>query len=60
VLLLQIVLGLVPGRAEGALRSEGAVVPEWLDGVVLDGVRAFGQAWTVRVDGDAVLVEPTE
>ena len=58
VLLLQIVLGLAPDRREGALRSEGAEVPEWADGLVLDGARAFGQRWTVRVDGGAVTVEP--
>jgi glycogen debranching enzyme len=60
VLLLQIVLGLVPDRAAGALRSEGAELPEWADGLVLDGVRAFGQRWTVRADGGAVTVEPSE
>jgi glycogen debranching enzyme len=58
VLLLQIVLGLVPDRAAGALRSEGAEPPEWLDGLVLDGVRAFDQRWAVHVDGGAVSVEP--
>jgi len=60
VLLLQIVLGLVPDRAAGALRSEGAELPEWADGLVLDGVRAFGQRWTVHADGGAVTVEPSE
>jgi glycogen debranching enzyme len=60
VLLLQIVLGLVPDRVAGALRSEGAELPEWADGVVLDGVRAFGQRWTVHADGGAVTVEPSE
>jgi glycogen debranching enzyme len=60
VLLLQIVLGLVPDRAAGALRSEGAELPEWADGLVLDGVRAFGQRWIVHVDGGAVDVSPAE
>ena len=60
VLLLQIVLGLVPDRAGGALRSSGAELPEWADGLVLDGVRAFGQRWTVRAEGAAVTVEPSE
>jgi glycogen debranching enzyme len=60
VLLLQIVLGLVPDRAAGALRSENAELPEWADGLVLDGVRAFGQRWTVHTDGGTVTVEPSE
>jgi glycogen debranching enzyme len=60
VLLLQIVLGLVPDRNEGALRSDGAELPDWADGLVLEGVRAFGQRWTVHAEGGAVSVEPTE
>ncbi|HET8528354.1 MAG TPA: hypothetical protein VFL60_05540, partial [Gaiellaceae bacterium] len=60
VLLLQILLGLVPDRETGALRSEGADVPAWADGLVLDGVRAFGRRWTVRAHAGAVTVEPTD
>jgi glycogen debranching enzyme len=60
VLLLQIVLGLVPDRRAGAVRSEGAEVPEWADRLVLDGVSAFGQRWTVRADAGTVSVEPSE
>jgi len=60
VLLVQIVLGLVADRPAGAVRSEAREVPDWVDGLVLDGVRAFGQRWTVRVDGGAVAVEPSE
>jgi glycogen debranching enzyme len=60
VLLLQIVLGLVPDRVAGALRSESAEVPEWMDGLVLDGLRAFGQRWTVRAETGAVQVEPSD
>jgi glycogen debranching enzyme len=60
VLLLQIVLGLVPDRAEGALRSEATGLPDWAEGVVLEGVQAFGQRWTAHVEGGAVSVEPSE
>jgi glycogen debranching enzyme len=60
VLLLQIVLGLVPDRPAGALRSEAEELPEWAEGLVLDGVRAFGQRWSVYVEGGAVAVEPTD
>jgi glycogen debranching enzyme len=58
VLLLQAVLGLVPDRAERVLRSEASCVPEWLEGLSLSGVHAFGRRWTVRVEGGAVSVEP--
>jgi glycogen debranching enzyme len=58
VLLLQAVLGLVPDRAERALRSDAACAPEWLEGLELTGVHAFGRRWAVRVEGGAVLVEP--
>ncbi|HKT45628.1 MAG TPA: glycogen debranching N-terminal domain-containing protein [Gaiellaceae bacterium] len=60
VLLLQIVLGLVPDRASGALRSEATDLPEWADGLVLDGVRAFERRWIVSVADGAVTVEPGE
>ncbi|HKD93398.1 MAG TPA: glycogen debranching N-terminal domain-containing protein [Gaiellaceae bacterium] len=57
VLLLQAVLRLVPDRAERVLRSEATWVPEWLEGLSLTGVHAFGRRWTVRVEGGAVSVE---
>ncbi|HVP75928.1 MAG TPA: hypothetical protein VMS63_07900 [Gaiellaceae bacterium] len=33
---------------------------EWAEGLVLKGLRAFGQRWTVSVEGGAVTVEPAE
>ena len=60
ILLLQVVLGLVPDRAEGALRSDVAGLPEWTEGLLLEGVRAFDQRWTVRTEDGAVMVEPAE
>ena len=59
VLLLQAVLGLVPDRAERVLRSEASHVPDWLEGLSLTGVHAFGRRWSVRVEGGKVGVEPT-
>jgi glycogen debranching enzyme len=59
VLLLQAVLGLVPDRAERVLRSEAACLPEWLEGLSLTGVHAFGRRWTVGVKGGTVTVKPT-
>ena len=58
VLLLQAVLGLVPDRAERVLRSEAGCVPQWLEGLTLTGIHAFGRRWKVRVDGGVVHVEP--
>ena len=44
-----------PDRSPRApLDAEGR--PEWLDGLDLDGVRAFGRSWHVAVDGDEVLI----
>ena len=60
ILLLQAVLRLVPDRAERMLRSDASCVPEWLEGLSLEGVCAFGRRWTVRVESGAVSVEPTD
>lgn len=57
VLLLQAVLGLVPDRAEHRLCSVAVGAPEWLEGLSLTGVHAFGRRWTVRVEGGTVHVE---
>ncbi|HZC75667.1 MAG TPA: glycogen debranching N-terminal domain-containing protein [Gaiellaceae bacterium] len=58
VILLQAVLGLVPDRAERVLRSGARSVPEWLEGLSLTGVHAFGRRWTARVESGVVNVEP--
>jgi glycogen debranching enzyme len=57
LLLLQTVLGLVPDRAERALLSDARSVPDYLEGLSLTGVRAFGRRWAVRVESGAVQVE---
>jgi hypothetical protein len=49
----------VPDRAERTLRSEASSVPDWLEGLSLTGVHAFGRRWAVRVEGGAVSVELT-
>lgn len=59
VLLLQAVLRLVRDRVERVLRSQAPYVPEWLEGISLAGVRAFGRRWAVRVENRTVGVEPT-
>ncbi|HEY7399091.1 MAG TPA: glycogen debranching N-terminal domain-containing protein [Gaiellaceae bacterium] len=60
VLLLQVALGLEPDRADGALRSAAKDLPDWADGLVLDGVSAFGRRWTARVESGAVTLEPAD
>jgi glycogen debranching enzyme len=60
VLLLQVVLGLVPDRVAGVLRSDATDLPEWTEGLVLEGVHAFGRCWTAHVEGGEVTVEPTD
>jgi hypothetical protein len=54
------VLGLEPDRADGALRSAAKDLPDWADGLVLDGVSAFGRRWTARVESGAVTLEPAD
>ena len=36
----------------------GAALPAWIEGLVLDGVPAFGRRWRVRVENGAATVEP--
>jgi glycogen debranching enzyme len=60
VLLVTVLLGLVPDRSAGALRSDATGLPEWAEGLVLDGVHAFGQRWTAHVEDGAVTVEPAD
>jgi glycogen debranching enzyme len=56
VLLLRLLLGLDPDPVAGELRSTQTAAPEWLDGLELEGVRAFGRSWRVAVDGTQVHV----
>ena len=56
VLLLRLLLGIDPDPGARELRSTQTAAPEWLDGLELDGVRAFGRSWEVAVDGTRVVV----
>jgi hypothetical protein len=55
---MQVVLGLVPDRAERVLGSDASELPDWLEGLTLSGMRAFGRRWTARVEGGGVCVDP--
>jgi glycogen debranching enzyme len=56
VLLLRLLLGLEPNVETRELRSVGVTPPDWAEGLELDGVRAFGGTWNVRVTNGRVLV----
>lgn len=56
VLLLRLLLGLEPDPATRELRTTAAGAPEWLDGLELQGVRAFGRSWDVAVADGRVTV----
>jgi hypothetical protein len=45
-----------PDQATGALTSVPGVAPDWLEGTVLDGVRALGRTWTVKVENGEIAV----
>ena len=60
VLLLRLLLGLEPDVASRQLRATGAEPPDWAEGLELDGVRAFGRSWSVRVESGHVNVVGTE
>ena len=56
VLMLRLLLGLEPDPHSGVLRT-AEVVPEWLDGLELNGVRALGRSWRIAVAGGRVSAE---
>jgi glycogen debranching enzyme len=58
VLLLQVLLGLQPDRGRHLLESVAPTdLPSWAGTIRLTGVRAFGRAWDVRLEGGQVGVE---
>jgi hypothetical protein len=61
ILLVQLLLGLRPDRRASTLVADVDELPEWMDGLRLDGVQAFGRWWSVQVhDGTPVVEEETE
>jgi glycogen debranching enzyme len=57
ILLLRLLLGLEPDRVRQRLTTTvEEELPSWLDGIRLEGVRAFGRSWTVAVDQGRVAV----
>ena len=58
LLLLRAQLGLEPDPDARALRVTADTLPAWMEGFVLDGVRAFGRRWRIRAENGAPIVEP--
>ena len=59
VLCLTLLLGLRPDPETRRLVSDApSPPPQWLVGTTLDGVRAFGETWTVLVGADEISVTP--
>ena len=57
ILLVRVLLGLEPDRAHQRLvTTVEDELPSWLDGLSLEGVRAFGRSWTVAVERGSVTV----
>lgn len=58
LMLMTAVLGIKPEPESKRLVSNAEHVPEWVDGVTIHGVPAFGRRWNVRASGDSVDVVP--
>jgi glycogen debranching enzyme len=57
ILLLRLLLGLEPDRARQRLTTVVEDdLPSWLDGLRVEGIRAFGRSWTVAVEREGVAV----
>jgi glycogen debranching enzyme len=57
ILLLRVLLGLEPDRPHQRLvTTVEDELPSWLDGLRLEGARAFGRTWTVSVERGRVTV----
>ncbi|MFO7571122.1 MAG: glycogen debranching N-terminal domain-containing protein [Gaiellaceae bacterium] len=57
ILLVRVLLGVEPDRARQRLVTTiGDELPSWLDGLRVEGVRAFGRSWVVSVERGEVVV----
>jgi glycogen debranching enzyme len=57
ILLVRVLLGIEPDRARQRLVTTVTdEPPSWLDGLRLEGLRAFGRTWTVAVERDHVTI----
>ena len=58
LLLLRAELGLEPDPATRVLRVTDGALSAWTEGLVLEGVPAFGRQWRLRVENGAASVVP--
>ena len=57
ILLVRVLLGIEPDRARQRLVSTVTdELPSWLDGLRIEGVRAYGRTWTVAVERGRVTI----
>ncbi|OFW53093.1 MAG: hypothetical protein A2146_01655 [Actinobacteria bacterium RBG_16_67_10] len=57
ILLVRVLLGIEPDRARQRLVSTVKdELPSWLDGIRIEGVRAYGRTWTVAVERGHVTI----
>ena len=57
ILLVRVLLGIEPDRARQRLVSTVTdELPSWLDGLRIEGVRAYGRTWTVAVERGHVTI----
>ena len=57
ILLVRVLLGIEPDRERQRLITTVAdELPSWLDGLRIEGVRAFGRTWTVDVERGRVTI----
>ncbi|HLG07109.1 MAG TPA: glycogen debranching N-terminal domain-containing protein [Gaiellaceae bacterium] len=57
ILLVRLLLGIEPDRARQRLVSTVTdELPSWLDGLRIEGVRAYGRTWTVAVERGHVTI----
>ena len=57
ILLLRLLLGLEPDRPRQRLTTVVEdELPSWLDGLRIEGIRAFGHSWTVAVERGGVAI----
>jgi glycogen debranching enzyme len=58
ILLVRILLGIEPDRVRQRLvTTVSDELPSWLDGLRVEGIRAFGRNWTAAVDRGRVTIE---
>jgi len=58
ILLVRVLLGIEPDRARQRLvTTVEDELPSWLEGLSVEGIRAFGRNWTASVDRGRVTVE---